>query len=39
MVQSGDLKATGYAGSTSLAELRCVPLVSAVAPDSGWRVR
>jgi tripartite-type tricarboxylate transporter receptor subunit TctC len=31
-VQSGDLKAIGYAGSTPLAELHSVPLVSSIAP-------
>ena len=35
-VQSGDLRAIGYAGSTTLNELRSVPLVSSVAP--GFRL-
>ena len=35
-VQSGDLRAIGYAGSTPLAELASVPLVSSVAP--GFRL-
>jgi tripartite-type tricarboxylate transporter receptor subunit TctC len=35
-VQSGDLKAIGYAGSTPLADLRSVPLVSSMAP--GFRL-
>ena len=35
-VQSGDLKAIGYAGSTPLAELHSVPLVSSIAP--GFRL-
>jgi len=35
-VQSGDLRAIGYAGSTPLAELHSVPLVSSIAP--GFRL-
>jgi tripartite-type tricarboxylate transporter receptor subunit TctC len=35
-VQSADLKAIGYAGSTPLAELGSVPLVSSIAP--GFRL-
>jgi len=35
-VQNGDLKAIGYAGSASLAELRTVPLVASVA--AGFRL-
>jgi tripartite-type tricarboxylate transporter receptor subunit TctC len=35
-VQSGDLKAIGYAGSTTFTDLRSVPLVSSVAP--GFRL-
>jgi tripartite-type tricarboxylate transporter receptor subunit TctC len=35
-VQSGDLRAIGYAGSTPLAELPSAPLVSSVAP--GFRL-
>jgi tripartite-type tricarboxylate transporter receptor subunit TctC len=35
-VQNGDLKAIGYAGSTPIAELRSVPLVSSIAP--GFRL-
>jgi len=35
-VQSGDLKMIGYAGSTPLAELASVPLVSSIAP--GFRL-
>jgi tripartite-type tricarboxylate transporter receptor subunit TctC len=35
-VQSGDLRAIGYAGSTPLADLPSVPLVSSVAP--GFRL-
>jgi tripartite-type tricarboxylate transporter receptor subunit TctC len=35
-VQSGDLRALGYAGSTPLAEVPSVPLVSSIAP--GFRL-
>jgi tripartite-type tricarboxylate transporter receptor subunit TctC len=35
-VQSGDLKAIGYAGSTAVADLRSVPLISSIAP--GFRL-
>jgi tripartite-type tricarboxylate transporter receptor subunit TctC len=35
-VQSGDLRAIGYAGSTPVADLRAVPLVSSVA--AGFRL-
>jgi tripartite-type tricarboxylate transporter receptor subunit TctC len=31
-MQSGDLKAIGYAGSTTVADLRSVPLISSIAP-------